>query len=758
MLHPSHDKNWMTQVVREALSSGSNTELLKALVEAFPGSWFFTRLDGTFAFVNQRACDELGYSRDELMALTLFDINHELTRASWNALADVGPFVPASIRTVHLRKDGSAMPVEVFGARIILGDEDVAVSYAIDISENARTREDLAEKKHLLRSLLEQAPVIIWMVDVEGRLQLTEGSVHAVSGLLPTVPEIEQAAQRALTGVPVEGTITVGSAEFEYRYVPRRDDDGTIVGATGVAMDVTVRRAVEMANRRLTTAIEQSEEFVVLLSSAGVIEYANPAFEKISNTTRASAFGVPWTRLIPQGAEEDEILAELNRAITEGRAWRGTIHGRRPHRSDCIEQVSLSPLRDVNGRLTGFVAVGRDIAEQVRTQERLRQVEKMDAIGQLAGGIAHDFNNLLQVILGNVNLCLLRNPPDQFRSMLSEVEQASRRASSLVGQLLTFSRKGAGTQAHLSLDYLVNRLMPLIQRILGEHIQVELAIENGPFAICGEESQLEQVVLNLCINARDAMPEGGHLLLRLSRVELDSGEALRQSLSGAGSYIVFDVIDTGCGMTEEVQRRIFEPFFTTKGAGSGIGLATVYAVAKRHGGSVEVRSEVGVGSHFRVTFQCADPMTKPRQRSLSPPGFARKGRILLVEDDRSVRAVLRAFLEQDGHHVVVARDGQDATAILEKGDAAFDLMVLDAIMPQTSGPEVYRRFRSRSAAPVLLITGHAFNALDTLPKDPARALLEKPFSSLELAAVVQQLLADAALRQNFQSTPGQPMT
>ncbi|HEY5956749.1 MAG TPA: PAS domain S-box protein, partial [Polyangiaceae bacterium] len=604
----SQDKHWITQVVREALSSGSNAELLKALVEAFPGSWFFTRLDATFAFVNQRACDALGYSRAELMSLTLFDIDPTITTEAWKGLIDLGPFNPTSIRTMHRRKDGSVIPVEVFASRIILGDENVSVSYAIDVSEEARTREALAEKKHLLQSLLEQAPVIIWLVDMEGRLQLIEGSLPAwhdfegdkafgktVAELFPGVPELSSAAQRALCGESLDGIVTIGNSEFEYRYVPRNDAAGNVIGATGVAMDVTVRRAVEMANRRLMTAIEQSAESVVLLDAAGAIEYANPAFEKCSGSTRASVFGIPWTELMPQSAEPNVPVAELSQAIADGRGWRGTIQGRRNHRSDCIEQVSLSPLRDVNGRLTGFVAVTRDIAEQVRTQERLRQVEKMDAIGQLAGGIAHDFNNLLQVILGNVNLCILKNPPEPFRGMLSEVEQASRRASSLVGQLLTFSRKGSTNQAHLSLDYLVNRLMPLIRRILGEHILVELEIDVGPFDVCGEESQLEQVILNLCINARDAMPEGGRLLLRLARVELATDEALRQGLQGSGDYVVFEAVDTGCGMTEEVQRRIFEPFFTTKGAGSGIGLATVYAVAKRHGGNVEVRSEVGKG-------------------------------------------------------------------------------------------------------------------------------------------------------------------
>ena len=173
----SQDKHWATQVVRKALSSGSNTELLKAVVEAFPGSWFFTRLDASFAFVNQRACDELGYTRDELMALTLYDVNPSMTPTVWKSLIDMGPFIPASVKTMHRRKDGSVFPVEAFGSRIILGEENVSVSYVIDLSEEAQTREALAEKKHLLSSLLAQAPVLVWLVDQRGQVERFEGSI-----------------------------------------------------------------------------------------------------------------------------------------------------------------------------------------------------------------------------------------------------------------------------------------------------------------------------------------------------------------------------------------------------------------------------------------------------------------------------------------------------------------------------------------------------------------------------------------------------
>ena len=758
---PGDHRDWITQVVREALSSGSSSDLLKALVEAFPASWFFTRKDATFAYVNQRACDTLGYTREELMGLTLYDVDTGLTPEIWNALLDMGPFVPAAVRTSHRRKDGSVFPVEACGSRIILNDENVAVSYVIDVSEEAQARQALAEKEHLLRSLLTEAPIVVWVVDAEQRFQLAEGSGLTLFGVEPAeavgkqvpdlyseVPELVLGTQRALAGKPVDGTVAVGTSYFAYRYVPRRNDAGEVVGATGVAMDVTARRSVEQANQRLLAAIEQSAEFVVLMGASGHVEYVNPAFEAAIGCGREAAVGRRWTELVP--TDDAEAAAELAQALATGSGWHGMIHGSRPYARAFAEQVTLSPLRGAAGELTGFVAVGRDVTEQLRTQERLRQSQKMDAVGQLAGGVAHDFNNLLQIITGNTQLCLAQAPPSGIRAMLGEIEQACERAASLVNQLLTFSRDHAVRTRNVAVDELVPRLLTMVRRILGEHILVEFATKDGRLPVWGDESQLEQIFVNLCVNARDAMPEGGRLRVALSRQELTEQRAIALGLPGPGAYVVLEVADTGCGMTADVQARVFEPFFTTKepGAGTGLGLSTVYAIAKRHQGGVEVRSKPGRGSVFRVYLQLSSEpdadVPRPSQR-MHAAGHA--ALVLVAEDDASVRRITRAFLEQAGHCVITARDGLEAIALIESGDAVYDLVVVDAIMPRASGPEVYRRLRALSSAPVLFVTGFEFNALDSLPEDPARAVLRKPFGAEELQSLARELIRHHPVRR-----------
>jgi len=749
---------WVTSRVREALAAGSNTELLKALVEAFPGSWFFTRIDATFAFVNQHACDSLGYTRDELMALSLYDIDPSLTPAVWSNLLAMGIFTPASVRTVHRRKDGSTFPVEAFGSRIILGEEDVAVSYVVDQSEEAQARQSLAEKQHLLQSLLDNAPVVVWSVDTEGRFQLAEGSALSLLGIVPgqvvgrtvaqqfpAAPEIVQATERALSGEPVEGIISLDRHAFEYRYVPQRGENGSVIGATGVAIDVTARSQAEHSNRRLMTAIERADVAVLLLDPGGCIEYVNTAFERMASTTKQEAIGRFWPDRLPDDSGRELARAELAAAIASGTGWRGTIRSRRMDRSECIQQATLSPLRDADDRLTGFVAVSRDVTAQTRTEERLRQVEKMDAVGQLAGGVAHDFNNLLQVIMGNADLCLAADSAEAMRAAVEEIRDAGKRAAGLTRQLLTFSRNPE-TQKSVSLADLVGRLMPLLRRLLGEHIVISFCQVEDKLAVWGDESQLEQIIVNLCVNARDAMPEGGRLDLCLSTREISAEEARQLGLPGPGRHVVLEVTDTGCGMSEEVQRRAFEPFYTTKapGVGTGLGLATVYGVAKRHGGIVELTSSLGAGSCFRVLLRASEPgqvLAQQPSRPLASP--TRTLRILLAEDDASVREITRRFLVQAGHEVEVAETGRAAAALFEASGTRFDLLVLDAIMPGANGPEVFRRFRSHSNAPVLFVTGHDFDVLAAVLPDRTWAVLRKPFDANELAGAIARLTGNS---------------
>jgi len=474
------------------------------------------------------------------------------------------------------------------------------------------------------------------------------------------------------------------------------------------------------------------------------MKYVNAAFEDVARAKKSQLHGLHWPNLLPIGGKATHSRNDIQQAIAKGASWRGAIRLASENQDERILQASLSPLHDAGGLLTGFVAVSRDVTEQTRTEERLQQIEKMDAVGQLAGGVAHDFNNLLQIMIGNADLCLVQKDPEPIREIVGEILDAGKRAASLVKQLLAFS-KNVGEPKSIALDQLADRILPLLRRLLGEHIRIEVGHSGNGFDVWGDESQMEQVLVNLCVNARDAMTQGGKLSIHLSQSFIDADESTQLGLSRPGSFVVLEVADTGTGMSDEVQRHAFEPFFTTKaqGDGTGLGLATVYAVAKRHGGSVDLWSEVGTGSRFRVLL----PQSEKHGEATAPhlPVATQRPprlRVLLAENDWSVRKVTLQFLTAAGHDVVTVRDGDEAVSRIKSDAAAFDLLVLDAILPNVNGPEVYREFRLLSKAPVLFVTGHDFNVLQALPYDRSRGVLYKPFRASELSAAISNLVRE----------------
>jgi PAS domain S-box-containing protein len=525
-------------------------------------------------------------------------------------------------------------------------------------------------------------------------------------------------------------------------------------------VEASRREVSESARRALAVERELADMFrfapdgMAVLDAEGVIELANEAMASISGRSAASLVGMGLPDLPGMGT------AEARESVLEGIA---RLH----ERGESLMQLTLTGADDVRVPVevhARFIPgrhgqrkvqlVVRDMsfrAEAERARDRLesqlREARRMEALGRLAGGVAHDFRNLLTPILCNVGLLRSRaglGPADQ--ELASEIELAAERADALTQQLLAFARRQRMELRAIDVNAVVREIEPILRRLLRGDIALHLGLAQDLGALSGDRTQLEQVIVNLVANARDAMPRGGSIRIETGNVSLSADEAARQPDRRAGEYVALTVADTGTGMPEEVRRHVFEPFFTTKGndRGTGLGLATVHGIVSQCGGSIEVESALGRGTVFRILFPRVDGAPARASAALQAAAAgSRRARILVVDDDALVRAAVVRTLRAAGHGVTEAPNGADALEIASREPVPFDLLVTDVVMPRMAGGELASRFRSAQGPQrVLFMSGYTEGeAIAASAGEPPTGFLAKPFSRDGLLAKVDALLA-----------------
>ncbi|HSD66570.1 MAG TPA: PAS domain S-box protein, partial [Vicinamibacteria bacterium] len=461
-----------------------------------------------------------------------------------------------------------------------------------------------------------------------------------------------------------------------------------------LAIDVTERRRTEEALRWLQQAIEQTDQAVFLTRLDGTIAYVNPGFEKLYGYAASEVVG-KTPRILKSGEMSDDHYAALWHTLLAGRNYRAThINRARDGRLVTVD-ASLTALRGASDELLGFVAIHSDISERRRLEEERRaleaqlvQVQRFEALGTLAAGMAHDFNNLLGVVLSHA-AALARRPDDAAAVSrgAEAIRLAGERGAGLVRQVLTFARPSEAGVGVVDAWAVAAEVERMLRDALPRRISIVLSPDPGGAWVRCDHSQLHQALLNLCLNARDAMPSGGTLSLCVSRV---SGDRVRAHSpeAGAADYVELSVVDTGVGMSEETRRRAFEPFFTTKppGRGSGMGLAVVYGIVKAHGGCVAVESAVRRGSTFRLFFPLS---VAPPRAAPAPVAFPKGRTILFVEDQEILTEVVAAWLGDAGYRVLTARDGAEAVATFHARRREIDLVLCDLGLPGLGGREVF---------------------------------------------------------------------
>jgi PAS domain S-box-containing protein len=766
----------------------------RALFEDNPNAVVvFDRESRALLAVNEAACRHFGYPREELIGRDVATLRpaedvERMVTAYAASRAQTKPEGPMPFPGVwrQQRKDGSIVHVEIWRLRIEYDGRPAVLAVITDVTERLRVErermraeEALRASEERFRALIENSSDTVSLLDGQGRIAYTAPSVRRnlgweVEDLLGTealewVHPDDRAglAERIAQMLRAPGS----TASQTYR---ARHSDGSWRWIEGVAtnlLHVPSVRAIVTNYRDVTArvdaerALRASEERYRQLFDAMPL----PVFVFDSETHRylavneAAVSRYGWSREEFLGMTIFDIRPPED--IPRLRETVQAIERRRPRPASVATGVWRHRLRDGTeldveitthpiefaGRPARLV-VAQDVTERRRLEEQLRQSQKMEATGMLAGGIAHDFNNLLGVVLGATELarraCREGRPAD---GLLAEVEAAATRAAELTRKLLAFSRKQVLRVRPIDLGDAVEDFLPLLRRVAGENVEVALHRCRDRLVVDADASQLEQVLLNLCTNARQAMPTGGRLALETHRTRLDAGAVARQPWAAVGDYAEVRVVDTGVGMDAATQAHVFEPFFTTKDDGTGLGLAMVHGIVHQHRGHVCVDSRPGAGTTVRVLLPLSSPGgdEHARPRTAPPPRQVYGGdeTLLVAEDEPVLRSLLATTLSDLGYEVLTAEDGEQAAQLFEQTRDRVGLVILDVVMPRMGGVQAYERMRA--VAPyvkAIFTTGYAPESAQVgdLVTRGGHALLTKPFSLDELGRKVRETLDETA--------------
>ncbi len=771
-IHDAHFLQAIANVLATAIDRArteaalrSSEEHFRSLIENASDIVTVVGDNGVFRYASPSVERVLGYGPSELLERNAFDYVHPddmalVTEALARAIQRPG--TPQAAQFRFRARDGSWRLLDAVGqARAEHSGSAHLIVNARDVTERQRQERALRENKERLRTVIAGAPLVLFALDRHGVFTMVEGRGLDALGVRPALlvgrsafelyadlPHALADVRRALAGETFSSVVDVFGVVFETWYSPVRDGDGPVAGVIGVGTDITERRRAEEALRHSEEshrALVQHASYAIYRSTPdGRFLTVNPALVAMLEYESAEQLlGVDLaTDVYADPTERARILARFEQS---GDALDGVeVTWKRRNGQSILVRLAGRAVRRADGSIECFETIAEDVTERRALEEQLRQSQKLEAIGQLTGGIAHDFNNLLTIILANAQLLAKAIPAtlEHAHADLRDVTSAALRGRVMVKELLGFARRSRLELQPVSLDGLVRDLSGFLRRILPA--DVEIVTHDGADLpdVRADVHAVEQIVFNLATNARDAMPDGGVLRIETSQVHL--AEEQRQACGAvrAGAHVCLAVDDTGVGMDAATRARMFEPFFTTKapGKGTGLGLATVYGLVKQHGGGIEVDSEPGRGTRFRIYFPPAEEAAVPAQASGGEPA-ARGGSetVLVVEDDDQLRRSAKRILEDAGYQVVTAADGLEALEALRQ-TAGVRLVFSDLVMPRLGGRALYDAARREGVTiPFLFASGYSDPDRGG-SLDPALPLMHKPWMATDLLGRIRAIL------------------
>ncbi|MCA1960813.1 MAG: PAS domain S-box protein [Desulfomonile sp.] len=722
--------------------------------------------DGMHRFVNPRIVELFGYSEEELLSRPFLNFIHPDDREGMrerHAKRLRGETIPQRYAFRIVTKNGEVKWVEIESVLVSWEGRPAALVFMTEITERLRMEQALKESEEWYRGLVEESFDGIFVqkgteiVFANSRLCKMlgynagelEGQDHTVV-YHPDYRKITR--ERALARMRGEEVISQYEVKLQRKNGSSFDGEIsakaiTVKGGPGVHVwvrDISQRKRSEEVQRRLATAVEQAAEAIVVTDTEGIIQYVNPACEKITGYTREEAVGQN-PRILKSGQHDRMFYKNMWDTIKRGEVWTGRFINKRKDGSLYQEDATISPVRDSAGNLVNFVAVKRDITEHLELSRQLLQAQKMEAVGTLAGGIAHDFNNLLQVVLGYSELLLTdRRMDPHFIDDLARINRAARTGSDLVRQLLAFSRKSETNPRPLNLNHRIEQVRKLLERTLPKMVEIEVLLKRDLSPIHADPTQVEQILMDLAINARDAMPDGGKLVIETDEVTLDEEYCRTHLGPKPGRFVVLQVSDTGKGMDAETLEHIFEPFYTTKGPGegTGLGLAMVYGIVQQHEGFIRCYSEPGKGTSFKLYWPAVVSDKDSLEKTALPPFRGGTETILLADDEEFVRDLGIRILEKAGYTVLTASNGKGAVEryIAHRGEIA--LVILDLIMPEMGGRQCLDQLLSLDPEVKVVVAGgySASGPTKEVLEAGAKGFVDKPYGMRQLLDTVRSVL------------------
>ncbi len=735
----------------------------RCLLEALPDMIFVFDEHGTYRDYQAPDPTLLATSPESLVGQTVSDILPQ-------DIADrFLPVIKDVLKTQRLRlfeysldlKDGRQ---QYFEARIMPMDKKNVMTLVRDVTEMRQSTQSLRQYK----LLFEKADICIAIATPDGILTSVNDAMANAHGYSAAeligqhcrifhnekqIPALQKNLDRLLRQ---------GSLNAQTSHHCRRDgsefvmlmtafvmhnEEGQPSALAATAMNLSDLKKAEAANIQMTAAIEQADEILLLTDKEGIITYVNPAFERITGYTREEAVG-KHTRLLKSGKQDDVFYQKPWQTITAGRVWKGIMINRRKDGTTYTESDSISPVRDENGDIVGFVAAKKDISDQVEREEQLRQAQKLESVGRLAGGVAHDFNNMLQVILGSAELALSdSNLTASLRVELEEILGAARQSREITRQLLAFARKEAITPHALDLNTAIDDLLVMLRHLISENIDLRWQPGTNLWPVFMDPSQIDQILTNLVINARDAIPDVGRITIASANTKISEAESKTTEGACAGDYVRLTVSDNGRGIDRETMQHVFEPFFTTKkdGQGTGLGLPTVYGIIRQNAGFVTIKSAPGQGTKVNLFIPRHYGDVAQRQRATTTDrGSGKKGTetVLLVEDEPSVLNHTKRILDRLGYHVLPAETVEEAMRLAQTHEGTIDLLLTDVIMPTMNGTDLADRVQAlRAGIKCLYMSGYTADYItDHGVLNSNVHFIQKPFSLSDLSAKVRMIL------------------